>query len=220
MNDEHYVDINRSGSRIHWAPQRAAVLPTMEQRRQNVPNFMIWAGIAKGWRTELLILPKGVRMNSEDYISKVLTPKLMRAIKTHKGILMQDGASCHSSRQTLAHLSKCKVEVLDAWPSHSPDLNPVEQIWSWLDRDIRRRCPTNEEELIRETQAAWREMPQDVVDKFATSFKAKCQRVLEVEDGRENGYEGPRGRGRPKGSQNKPNSKRPGPKPKKKRQAR
>jgi hypothetical protein len=41
--------------------------------------------------------------------------------------LVQDGAICHTSKETMAYLSEYAT-VLRNWPSGSPDLNPIENL--------------------------------------------------------------------------------------------
>ncbi len=53
-------------------------------------------------------------------------------------VFQQDNASCHVSKQTKKWFSKQKINVLD-WPPQSPDLNPIENVWDYLDRQVRKR---------------------------------------------------------------------------------
>lgn len=33
------------------------------------------------------------------------------------------------------------------WPPQSPDLNPIELLWDELDRNVRKTCPTLQQDL-------------------------------------------------------------------------
>ncbi len=47
----------------------------------------------------------------------------------------QDNAPCHVSAYTKYYFGDMVIEVLD-WPSRSPDLNPIEDLWSILSHEI------------------------------------------------------------------------------------
>ena len=48
----------------------------------------------------------------------------------------------HTSKATTALLKKLRVKVMD-WPSMSPDLNPIEHMWSILKQKVEERNVSN-----------------------------------------------------------------------------
>ena len=60
---------------------------------------------------------------------------LLKNVETGSVIVM-DNAAFHREKQLemLEKQSSCKILFL---PPYSPDLNPIEQFWSWLKRKLR-----------------------------------------------------------------------------------
>ena len=62
---------------------------------------------------------------------------------------MQDGALAHTAHSVKDYFAKNKIRVLD-WCARSPDLNPIEHIWAWMDRQLARiRITSIELELVK-----------------------------------------------------------------------
>ena len=56
-----------------------------------------------------------------------------------KWTLMQDGAPCHTARQTMNWAADNHVCFLPCWPPNSCDLNPIEQIWGIVKHQLGRQ---------------------------------------------------------------------------------
>jgi transposase len=69
------------------------------------------------------------------WLKNELSPQLKR-----RQILIMDNASIHKSEETemLIRKAKCKLVFL---PPYSPDLNPIEHVWSHKKRKIRAIAP-------------------------------------------------------------------------------
>lgn len=211
FSDEHEVTTNSHGSRLQWIiPEKEMVLPRVKQDTRNLPRFMIWAAIGFNYRSKCVILPikdeatgKGWRMNADKYIELCLTKDFISASKKHKFVFMQDGARCHTAKLSMEHLRASGVVVLPFWPPHSPDLNPIENLWALLDDLIAQRGPTTLDELKKATLEAWDSIPVSTMNKFVLSFQHKCRNTVAKEAGKERNRV-MRKLGRPVGSKNKP----------------
>ena len=60
----------------------------------------------------------------------------------------------HSSKVGAKWLKDNKVKVLE-WPSQSPNLNPIENMWAELKKCVRARRPTNLTQLHQLCQEEW-----------------------------------------------------------------
>lgn len=85
-------------------------------------------------------------MNSIQYvkvIDDVVVPQLKKWFGKpgqgrRKFYFMQDSAPCHTSKLSMARLAFHKLNVLP-WPSNSPDMNPIENVWAVLKQEVRLR---------------------------------------------------------------------------------
>lgn len=93
-------------------------------------------------------------------------------------IFQHDNDPKHSSRLVRKYLSDHDVQVLD-WPSQSPDLNPIENLWEILDREVRKKNPSNLTELEQILKSEWEKIPLDITTSLVDSMPSRLQAVIE-----------------------------------------
>ena len=52
--------------------------------------------------------------------------------------MLLDGESILHTAEAKIAMKEHGVRILPRWPSHSPDLNPQENVWAWAEKDLRR----------------------------------------------------------------------------------
>jgi transposase len=127
---------------------------------KNRMGVMAWLCISADGQSRLVRCPE--RVDSESYQRDILAPN-MRFIKHRHIVFMQDGASCHTSRSTMAYLQSHSVTVLTPWPAMSPDLNPVEHCWAWLAKQMIGQHFTSADALWAGLQATWATVPPTLI---------------------------------------------------------
>ncbi|GFV40416.1 hypothetical protein TNCV_2535841 [Trichonephila clavipes] len=106
-------------------------------------------------------------MTGQRYIDEVLLPhdRLFRGAVGDKFVFMDDNATCH---RTLAVKDCVYSEGIQrlVWPARSPDLNPIENVWDALGRQVagRNYPPTNKNTLICALTEEWDKLPQQLLD--------------------------------------------------------
>ncbi|GFV82555.1 transposable element Tcb2 transposase [Trichonephila clavipes] len=136
-----------------WRESVTAYRPENIQEKDRYPtcSIMVWAGIMINGRTRLHVVANGT-MTGKRYIDEGLLPhvRLFRGAVGDKFVFMDDNATCHRTLAVRDCLDSEGIQHL-IWPARSPDLNPIENVWDALGRQVagRNYPPTNKNTLIR-----------------------------------------------------------------------
>jgi hypothetical protein len=89
----------------------------------------------------------------------------------------QDNDPKHTAKLNKRFLENYEVPTLP-WPFQSPDLNPIENLWSILDHRAKDRAPKNEDELFQLLQQAWQALDVQILTNLADSMPERIQAVI------------------------------------------
>ena len=147
----------------------------MAQKQKFPAGVMFFGGIGIGWKSRLVLCRRTV--DSRAYIENLQESGLVEEMNARYGafhwLLMQDGATSHTSRETYDWLRR-NVNVLPGWPPNSPDLNPIEMLWAVVKRKRHAFPGTIAQQVI----AAWDSIEQGTIDRLVSDFRHRCEMVL------------------------------------------
>ncbi|KAI3355034.1 hypothetical protein L3Q82_017853, partial [Scortum barcoo] len=158
--------------------------PGEEYKDKCVLPLMVWGYMSAeaGIAIEELQFTEGT-MNANmycDILKQSMIPSLRKLGR--RALFQHDNDPKHTSKTTTALLKKLRVKVLD-WPSMSPDLNPIEQLWGILKRKLEERKVSNIHQLRDVVMEEWKRIPVATCEALVNSMLKRVKAVLENNGG-------------------------------------
>lgn len=142
------------------------------------PQVMVWAAFGYYGRGPLHFIPSGEMMNSTRYrnILEQKLPTWMPLLQCE--IFLHDSAPCHKAKLVTQWLNENRIEVLD-WPSYSPDLNPIENMWAILKKLVSEKNISSLQHLQQVITDVWcKEITPQLCQKLASSMPSRIDKVI------------------------------------------
>jgi transposase len=165
-------------------------------------KVMVAGGICGNGLTQLHVVEAGSTVNGRYYREKILPVYFEAKTRVSDSeevdkralfeepdsvVFVQDGAPAHTANETLTLLNRnfSSVWSKGLWPGNSPDLNPVEHLWSILqDSVFISPKPSNRDELVERINDAWRNIPFQHIRNLIYSFPRRILSCMEKHGGR------------------------------------
>jgi transposase len=149
---------------------------------------MVWGCISPEGLHKLHVFDKG-SVDGKRYREEIV-PLIQQAVNEQQtGSLfqqqtqvMQDNARIHTAKATLALFKDSSLALME-WPANSPDLNPIENLWSLLKHRVGLHFPTTREEVIAAIQAEWANLSTSDIARCCQSMRERCQAVIDANGG-------------------------------------
>lgn len=143
-------------------------------------SVMLWGGISLRGRTELVPVNRGT-MTADRYIRDILQQHVIpyAPFVGPEFILMHDNARPHVARIVRDYLDEVGIPVLD-WPAFSPDMNPIEHVWDYINRRVRahNNGPATLHALQNELLEEWENLDQDYIRRLIESMPNRMRAVI------------------------------------------
>ena len=143
----------------------------------------VWGGISGFGTTKAKIYSDNMNGNSYcDVLANELKQSMATIPMKNKIIFQHDLAPWHTSNILKDQIRKLKLNVLD-WAPKSPDLNPIEMLWSILDKKLASRPIYSKAELKRRLEEEWNGIDQELCIKLVESMPKRIQQCLKAKGG-------------------------------------
>ena len=155
---------------------------------------MAWAGIWDDKSTEIQFLqkdPEAPRGGCSQHSYLAMLKDQIPQFYTEGMLFQQDNARIHITPLVLTWLDETGIARIDDWPPYSPDLSPIEHIWSEL-RDCLLRYyddkgsisvegRNQEEKVQRALTAAFDDVSEWYIHRCTSSFLKRLDAVIAAE---------------------------------------
>ena len=200
FTDDTKVDIEQvhnSQNDRQWSVERPPLEERIVSRQQGPKSVMVWAGVGYGVKSPLHFLPEGVKQNGalyREFLQTKVFPWTRRTYGQRHWIFQQDGAPSHKAEETQNLIRDNVPEFIEVdispqrnngeWPPNSPDLNVLDYtIWSILKAEACAKPHQSIESLKKSLVAAWKKIPQEVIDRAVDAFPKKLQKCIDAGGG-------------------------------------
>ena len=92
-------------------------------------------------------------------------------------IFQDDNDPKHRSKKTLKWKINNKIKSLK-WPSCSPDLNPIENVWELLKKKVAKTKTNTKIEFINCIKSEWNDIKMEIINNLIDSMPNRIQKVI------------------------------------------
>jgi hypothetical protein len=166
-------------------PEYAWQMPANPITREYVthaPKLHVWGAIGAHMKSNLFFFQEN--LNSELYqkiLKRCITedrlifgPKQKTKLRG-KWQFLQDNSRVHKAKNSMKVLDTLVGDRIISHPPRSPDLNPIEDMWSYLDRQVKASRVTTIQGLKSVLTKAWKNLPWTEIQKSVDSMEKRIQ---------------------------------------------
>ena len=150
------------------------------EKQKHPPKLHVW-GAFSGLTGVEDIYTFEENLDSEGML-KILKSTLHTSSETLKKKgqwwFQQDNDPKHKSKLIQNYLKQQGIDCIE-WPPYSPDLNPIENIWAYLKKQVEKENATAVEELKEAVVKCWQEIPHSLCTKLVQSIPRRLNAIVQ-----------------------------------------
>ena len=169
-------------------------------------SVMVWACFS-GMKVGPLIVCESGNVNTDryieilengavSYIGSLSNPSsgsdTTTTLNNDTVLFMHDNAPCHTARKVTQYLKTKRIPIMK-WPAQSPDLNPIENLWTMFKDEFHKRLiqlnikPSTRPEVLKKChelmRQVWRDQGMQLINKLIESMPKRCAAVIKAKGG-------------------------------------
>jgi len=141
---------------------------------------MVWGAIWIGGRSPLVIMDRDAQSKGNGYTARSYIAAMEEWMHLYRPgtFFQQDNAKIHTAKRVKRWIEEHGIWLIN-WPSHSPDLNPIEHVWKKMKDLLRKRYPqlhllkdnkADIEVVVAALKDVWEAIPQADIDHLIKSM--------------------------------------------------
>ena len=141
-------------------------------------SIMVWGCMAAAGVGNLVFIESTMdKIGYLNILKENVGPSVEKLGLSRTWIFQHDNDPKHTSKIVKEWLLYRTPKTLDH-PPQSPDLNPIEHLWAYLDKKVRQRTVSNKEELKKTILEEWQKIPIELTKKLVASMPRRLKAVI------------------------------------------
>lgn len=179
FSDESFIQLQANTVKYWTKKGQVYQKPRAKDRKK----IMFWAAFCIKMKSKIEfidgIMTGQVYMGILDSALKPLLCQLNSKYTKTRGkyIFQHDNDPKHTCRIVKSYISDNSIDVMD-WPSNSPDLNPIENLWAILKRRVEKRAPQTTQNLKDYVCEEWEKIDPNIIHNLVSSMDKRCNEVI------------------------------------------
>jgi len=182
FSDESYIHLGYHGQTWVQRPEDTAYLEEymVLGQRQFSPKIGMWACFSSHGVGPMRLFDENMDARLyTDFMARYMKPHALCMWPNAEWFYLQDNATYHSAVASRRWFHNNGVTCIE-FPPHSPDLNPIENLWAHLKRRIEDHNARSIDELEEIISEEWAEMSVDFCACLTHSMPQRLRLVVEA----------------------------------------
>jgi len=151
-------------------------------RKHGGGGIMVWRVITRNGPGDLRLCEENVdRFYYRRILHENVAPTMKRMFTRPDLAIFhqQDNARPHTAKICQEAIEELNLKILP-WPANSPDMSPIENLWSYLANKLKGKEFRNKNELFAAVSEEWDRIPMDLIHKLYDSMPDRINALLKA----------------------------------------